>query len=162
MIQSVNSEDNYGASTGYDLHTPLLQTCRQINAEGSDVLYNQNVFVATCFSGDHGSYHDLFPICPITRSLSDWESDLSGVPGLLKVKKWKVILSAHCSHEDARCASIFPEFCRALVKHVPKSLDVGVLPKGIEADPVVATNYFRIEDVLVSLKLLRGVESLVI
>ncbi|KAI9646028.1 hypothetical protein NHQ30_005466 [Ciborinia camelliae] len=140
---SVRIAEFYGKRSSYGLVPQILCTCRQIYNECIPILYGLNQFLIECVDREARPYM-FFPrvnISPLTRYLVDvykqyehhFESYLLDDIAILKhVKHWKVVITAIEDPffvGDERCMM---GFCGAISLYPPRSIEVLVIPKGVE------------------------------
>ncbi|KAE9373633.1 hypothetical protein N431DRAFT_465912 [Stipitochalara longipes BDJ] len=113
----------------YDLSPAILETCKQINEEGSLVLYGRNIFIAgfrdygwiySLLSRYKGNFRDTF-----FRLVLIWKH-----PAFSKVKHWKVILDANERCFPPPPSESFVKFCREISDNTPRSMKILILPRG--------------------------------
>jgi hypothetical protein len=133
-FRELSEYDDYRTkSFQYGLAPALLRTCRQINKEGSKVLYESNVFLIYFRNG--------LPWTPLVQPLryDGTPAHLRNISGLLnlpnfqRVKQWKVLINVK-SAEYLKAGVVQDQdrfltyFCRILCISTPQSLDVVVRP----------------------------------
>lgn len=149
---SVSESANFGESTQYNLHPNVLAVCRQTNREGVDVLYGLNTFYVaplpdSFYGHGYGISHREMVICPITRYLSEPDYDygnifdplrgagnLNKAKALTAVRSWKVVLSVPTSLSglEAKAPHSLSCFRQAILRSFPRSLDVAIIPEGVQ------------------------------
>lgn len=90
-----NEAYTLGKREHYDLYPAILQTCRTIHMEASEVLYGTNTFFITCFSAEE--LYMIEHLCPITRHLEDEKPTTIErltiyAPSMKTVRRWKVLI----------------------------------------------------------------------
>ena len=146
----------------YELAVQILYTCKQTYEEGSRILYSDNTFSFACLEAGHYSQRPCGePICPLLR----YPSTSSPIPATYselpltapKVRRWKILLTAHIS--GARCfpAHSLVHLCRAISRSQPQSLEVLIIPEDVECPSSPNSTYEDINTVLRPFKLLRGI-----
>lgn len=151
----------------YGLTPSILSTCRQMNDEGSDILYGCNTFYIYCFGSNRYPHEYLCydRICPLLRYRQDVVNcvyytehfaPLANEVAVSKVRNWKILVSTWVY--ESSTYRIYPsramvELCRLMRASSPLSVKVLVIPQGIEAAP--GENYHDIHQVLRPFELLR-------
>jgi hypothetical protein len=164
--EAISELDGYGYMSKYDLHPAIIRTCKQICSEAYEVLYGENAFLAACFvttrlSGTRNS----LPIFALTRYHVDWNIALSEFPGMLNVRKWKVVVSVIDPLEQT--PTLLGRLCAVLAKNPPQQLEVGVLVRETHEEDSPDEEYYDpehdpISEVLSPIKMLRNIPSFVI
>jgi hypothetical protein len=158
----------------FNLHPELLRVCRKIYNEASIVLYETNTFALYCLADSYESRSEWswtkFSSTPLTRyrAVDNFEE----VPALLKVRRWKIIVSpfvGHCHPPITICT-----FAHAARAASIKSLDIQVeslaLCEGWGSGrkryypclEVRRREPWSLATILTPLKLLRGLQRFVI
>ncbi|KAF8849467.1 hypothetical protein BDZ45DRAFT_663132 [Acephala macrosclerotiorum] len=149
-LTSVYEDQTYGAEQKYGLSPSILGVCRQLYEEGFHVLYEQQPFYIACLP-----WMDRH-ISPLTRYVANtYTTPLRYLDAIEKIKHLNVIISGYGAHGNHVPLS-FLDFCRALCHLSPKSINVGVILKGMESETVNNEDYEAIATVLQPLKLLRN------
>ncbi|KAA8568599.1 hypothetical protein MFRU_012g01430 [Monilinia fructicola] len=129
--------DNNRASFG--LFPAILRANRQAYNECMDILYGSNTFLIECIpheSFGFGSGRVTF--CALTRSQQldradgDGQGDDSIIPAAKHVQHWKVVLSAKIA--DPNTDNGLLSFCRNIRMATIQSLEVLIVPRGVERD----------------------------
>ncbi|KAN0098364.1 hypothetical protein V8E51_014027 [Hyaloscypha variabilis] len=142
----------------YGLSISILSTCRQAYNEASKILYECNTFYIYCM-GNHGYEYRVYnqsfnSICPIMRwDYSPHPRNLSTLPTLAKVKHWKILVNSYKVFPEQYPCQTLISFCKSIHHSLPFTLDVLLIPAGIQEQP--GTSFEDPEVVLRPLTLLR-------
>lgn len=155
----------------YDLFPAILRANKQTYNEGMDILYGQNTFLIECIpheAYDHGI--DRVSFCALTRTQQIEringvrEGDKSIIPAAKHVQHWKVVLSAILCEHDGDNGLL--SFCRNICMANIRSLEILIIPRGIEQDHIndgdEYGDEFQLTVTLSPLECLRNVQRCVI
>lgn len=163
---SVRENDGFGALIQYDIHPAILAVNHQVHNEAFEILYGDNKFyVALQDDFDWMPTGILLAISPITRyqhghqglTAPQKASLARAVVAMTKVQHWKVVLSAGIGDNLSILGPwAFKSFCRMICRSPIQSLDIAVIPPGMEMEII---NYFPMMMVLNPLRLIRGIDE---
>ncbi|KAF5877203.1 uncharacterized protein Bfra_001567 [Botrytis fragariae] len=165
----------------FELEPQVLRVCHAMYLEASEILYGSNTFYIACCKYEpvedrlpsRSAFNRGMEMTPITRHYnrsSHGQLFLFDHPAVVKVKRWRVIVSSFMdsqvlggSHE-MRFWSI-ENFCLAITQSPSISLEIALAPIGLEKceesywfqDEV---SYQEMKDMLIPLRMLRGVKRL--
>jgi len=165
IVFETNPQSDETPKVSYGLSTSILRTSRQGYREASSVLYECNTFYVYCFSlegsslGRHMDY-----VCPLERyHRRNYRNESLLFPlmkekSAFKVRHWKIILSSSDGGYGMKYDDSLINACRLMNKSRPQSLEILVIPRGMEAMPDDGS-YLDINVVLRPLHLLRFPEG---
>ena len=186
---SVSRGANYGADTKYGLFPHVLRVCRQIYVEASDVLYKENTFYIACLRVDNHFYMNmdmdggsddedstavlcvegpLVELSPITRYLNNQSRMPFPIPNLgncstvLRVGKWRVVISRRVfsgANSEPTWNWSLRDFCEAISQNPLLSLEVLLLPCGLDYGGTSICSFDSCEQILKPLRILRNVQT---
>ncbi|KAF7955635.1 hypothetical protein EAE96_004561 [Botrytis aclada] len=182
---SVSRSASYGADTKYGLSPNVLRVCHKIYKEASYVLYNKNTFYIACFQVDSRLSMDidlgsddenptaiqnvqgpLVELCPLTRYQNNQRRMPFPIPSLgnhstvSRVRKWRVVVSRLTSAgESWNPMWSLRNFCEAISQDPPISLELLILPCGL--DYAWNNRYFfdGYKEILKPMKILRKIQT---
>jgi hypothetical protein len=143
------------------LHPSVIGACKRIKDLGESLLYGKNTFFILCTTANvldaDLNYIGTGPwyLNPLARSKYSTSFNISDYPGVTKVRNRKVLVSAYGSlstHPNS-----LTQFCRAISDSRPSSLEVILIPMGVEAS--LHEEHPVITDILEPLRMLRGVQK---
>ncbi|TGO47406.1 hypothetical protein BCON_0279g00050 [Botryotinia convoluta] len=165
----------------FELEPQVLRVCRAMYLEALDILYGSNTFYIACCKYEssedcrpsRSAFNRCMEMTPITRHynrLSHGQLFLFDHPAVVKVKRWRVIVSSFMDSDvlggwhEMRIWSI-ENFCQAITQSPSISLEIALAPIGLEKceeshwfrDKV---SYQEMKDMLIPLRMLRGVKKL--
>jgi hypothetical protein len=153
----------------YGLSPAIIRTCRKIKLECETLLYGITTFSMVCaptlFTPGR---HDVVKAGMMSHLTRHMESEpilfLRMHPGVMRVQKWRVVVSPY---QDTRGPlRDFKALCRAIVHSPVTSLEIVMIPAGLEAtiqEKLHNAKYScSVFDLLRPLKTLRNVGSLTI
>ncbi|TGO35235.1 hypothetical protein BHYA_0165g00070 [Botrytis hyacinthi] len=182
---SVSRSAGYGADIKYGLSPQVLRVCHQIHVEALDVLYIENTFYIACFrvdnhlSMDMGAGSDdenptavqyvegpLVELCPLTRYQNNHTKMPFPIPNLgncsavSRVRKWRVVVSRLTS-AGGSWDPIWSlrEFCEVISQDPPISLELLILPCGLDYGRNNNYSFDSYEQVLKPLRILRNIQT---
>ncbi|KAF7909378.1 uncharacterized protein EAF01_003096 [Botrytis porri] len=142
----------------FELEPQVLQVCREMYSEASDILYGSNTGM------------EMTPITRHYNRLGHGHLFLFDHPAVVKVKHWRVIVSSFMDSQilrgsyEIRLWSI-ENFCLAISQSPSISLEIALAPIGLEKCEESIwfpdkTVYQEMKDMLIPLRMLRGVQKL--
>ncbi|KAF7900025.1 hypothetical protein EAF00_004361 [Botryotinia globosa] len=184
---SVSRSASYGADINYGLSPQVLRVCHQIYVEALDVLYEENTFYIACFRVDNhlsmdmdmGAGSDdenpdavqtvegpLVELCPLTRYQNNQSEmpfpipDLGNCSAVSRVLKWRVVVSRLTS-AGGSWDPIWSlrEFCEVISQDPPISLELLILPCGLDYGRNSNYSFDSYEQILKPLRILRNIET---
>ncbi|KAI9051555.1 hypothetical protein LZ554_004601 [Drepanopeziza brunnea f. sp. 'monogermtubi'] len=166
-VTSISKHEHYGATASYGLSPAILVVNKKIHGEAMSILYGLNTFVMACSpcSEPFGSPAILSPLTRFLPGPNGSSSSIYGEASISHVKKWKVIISVDVRsfplREMVRPSWSVWEACRALSRGSPRSVEIALIPKGVELN-VFESDYQSLGIALQPLKILRGIENFVL
>ncbi|TGO26376.1 hypothetical protein BPAE_0061g00480 [Botrytis paeoniae] len=182
---SVSRSESYGADTKYDLSPQVLRVCHQIYVESLDVLYKENTFYIACFRVDNHLSMDmdtgsddenptavqyvegpLVELCPLTRYQNNQSRMPFPIPNLgnystvSRARKWRVVVSRLTS-AGGSWDPIWSlrDFCEVIFQNPPISLELLILPCGLDYGQNNNYSFDSYEQILKPLKILRNIQT---
>ncbi|TGO35252.1 hypothetical protein BHYA_0165g00240 [Botrytis hyacinthi] len=165
----------------YELESQVLRICRAMYLEASEILYGSNTFYIACckygYSIDcrlsRSGFNKGMEMTPITRHynrLGHGQIFLFDHPAVVKVQRWKVIVSSFMdSYSIGSCHEMrvwsIENFCQAITQSPFISLEIALAPIGLEKSDEShwardEISYQEMKDMLIPLRMLRGVKKL--
>ncbi|TGO49875.1 hypothetical protein BCON_0197g00070 [Botryotinia convoluta] len=182
---SVSRSASYGADTKYGLYPQVLRVCHQIYVEALDVLYKENTFYIACFRVDNHLAMDmdtgsddenptavqyvegpLVELCPLTRYQNNQSRMPFPIPNLgnyttvSRVRKWRVVVSRLTS-AGGSWDPIWSlrNFCEVISQNPPISLELLILPCGLDYGRNNNYSFDSYEQILKPLRILRNIQT---
>ena len=111
-------------------------TCRQINAEASKTFYEDNTFSLVFFGGNNTTSRWFEDSTSTFLGPSTYDSrfSLGDLPAIKKIKHWKIVISAYKASREYFPSWRLLDICKAMQGSEAKSIEVLVIPKGLEGD----------------------------
>jgi hypothetical protein len=139
VCSSIRQDTEYGGRIKYDLSPAVLRVCQKMYEEGMVVLYEKNAFILACLDNTRLFHNPSRNFSPLSRHqtwVDVFANKLRHSP-LHRVKKWRLILSASSSTPGhARSSSAcFGKICKLISHNAIKSLEILIIPEGIEHNP---------------------------
>ncbi|KAK6594911.1 hypothetical protein H4I96_10642 [Botrytis cinerea] len=165
----------------YELEPQVLRVCRAMYLEASDILYGSNTFYIACCRYEssldcrpsRSAFNRGVEMTPIMRHynrLSHGQLFLFDHPAVVKIKSWRVIVSSFIDSDmlggwhETRVWSM-ENFCQAITQSRSISLEIALAPLGLEKCEESSwfrdeVTYQELKDMLIPLRMLRGVKKL--
>ncbi|QSZ35540.1 hypothetical protein DSL72_008410 [Monilinia vaccinii-corymbosi] len=140
---------DYDKKIDYGLSPALLRVSKQLYEETMEILYGENYFFIECYRDDVKSWNywdwsgPRIHVSPLTRHQNATPHEhgtapltLYDIQAIKHVRHWKAVVGT-LSYNPFRFndATLLTTFCRSLLLHPPRSLEILILPKRME-DPV--------------------------
>lgn len=180
---SMQRDHDYGRNYKYELHPQILRVGKKMKDIGYEVLYGLNTFYHVCPDFIGTRFPRSCHMSPILRYFYGRDHDGQGnsiqdVASYKLVKKWKIVLNTSylsnqadgsnsddsdddSSHMNVPVSATFIDFCRALYvaeEVAPRTVEVLILPKNIEARYAGSLQYKSISGMMLGSSLLSCTE----
>ncbi|KAI9640203.1 hypothetical protein NHQ30_011441 [Ciborinia camelliae] len=184
--QSVSRSSSYGAELEYELSPQILRLCRKIHDEALPILYEKNTFYIACVRVDNypmmqPTYGDedensveliihgpQLELCPLTRYHNSLTTrpfpkpNLDNYTSVRKVRHWRVVVSRLTIGGDWNPIWSLVDFCRSICANPPTSLELLILPCGLDYSYEELPTFGWFDQVLDPLRMLRNLQKLLI
>ncbi|KAF5873540.1 uncharacterized protein Bfra_005003 [Botrytis fragariae] len=153
-----------GYGVALELYPAILRVNKQTYNEGMDVLYGCNRFLVQCIP--QSSYHfgtDYFALSALTRyqllnRVSTAAGDNNIIPAAKYVQHWKIVLSA--TERGSYVGNGLASLCRNIYMADIQSMEVLIVPRGIERDWGSAETYVDESQLALTFKPLERLRSI--
>jgi len=151
QCSSIETDEVFGSRVAYGLSPNVLQTCKQIGLEASQVLYEENVFFMAIARPDVAQRYEWLPFfSPLTRHNPD-----VSFAAMSRVRCWKITAVETFGTKNSAISAL-TRFLFAISHSKVKSLELLLCPLPMNH---YQTDYDRVLDILRPFRILRNVKS---